>query len=106
MLVSSRHDHQNVDIAVLVRRAIGMGTEQDDLVRAKLLGNLAREGTDQAERNVRTEIEFLGIVGNCSCSHISILRHGRKRIQSVGKLVVGQFEFRAGPSGLRCHRRV
>jgi hypothetical protein len=46
-LVSARHDHQDIHIAVLVWRAVGIGPEQDDLVGLKALGDLASELPDQ-----------------------------------------------------------
>ena len=44
--IPSGHDHQQVDIAVRVRSAVGIRTKQDDLVRVKLLGDPMCELTD------------------------------------------------------------
>ncbi len=40
--VSGGHDHQEVDVAVRVGRAVGVRAEEDDLLRVKSLGNVAR----------------------------------------------------------------
>lgn len=39
-LIACRHDHKDVHVAVLVRLAVGIGAEQDNAVRMKLLGDL------------------------------------------------------------------
>src|SRR5437660_9726006 len=39
-LVASRHDDEEVNIAVGRGRAVGVGTEQDDLIRVELLDDL------------------------------------------------------------------
>jgi hypothetical protein len=45
-LVSARHDHQKIDIAVGMRLAVGVRAEQDDLVGLEPLGYFAREAAD------------------------------------------------------------
>ncbi len=50
--VAGGHDNQDVHVAVGVGRAVGIGAEQDDLVRLEALGDLAREAADQARGNV------------------------------------------------------
>ena len=55
-LIPAGHDHQNIHIAVRVRRRVGIGTEQDDLVGPEALGHLARELADDAHRDIGTAI--------------------------------------------------
>ncbi len=45
--VVGRHDDQQIDIAFVVRPAVGIGAEQDDLVRMKPLGNLPGKAADR-----------------------------------------------------------
>jgi hypothetical protein len=54
--VSGRHDHQEVDIALGVRPAIGVGAEEDDLLRMEPLGNPPGEAADRRKRDVRRRI--------------------------------------------------
>ena len=42
-LIPSRHHHENVHVAVVVRLSISVRTKQDDLVRMKTFGNLPCE---------------------------------------------------------------
>jgi len=58
-LVPRLHYHQDVHIAVFVRRAVGMRAEQDDLLGLKSLGNLARETADHAHRDVSATVPAL-----------------------------------------------
>ena len=51
--ISGGHDHQEVDVAVRVGRAVGVRAEEDDLLRLEPLGDLARELADRAEGNSR-----------------------------------------------------
>jgi hypothetical protein len=44
--VPARHDDQDIHIAIGVRRAVGVGAEQDDLVRLKALRHLAGEAAN------------------------------------------------------------
>ena len=52
VLVPARHDDQDVHVAVGVRHAIGMGAEQDDLVRPNALGDLPSESADHSHGNI------------------------------------------------------
>jgi hypothetical protein len=36
--ISRRHDDQQIDVALLVRRAVSVGAEQDDLLRMEAFG--------------------------------------------------------------------
>ena len=58
-LVTRRHDDEDIDVAVLVRGAVGVRAEQDDLLRIEALGHLARELADLAHRDIRTAIPAL-----------------------------------------------
>src|SRR5207248_1093545 len=51
--VAGRHNHQQIDVALVVRRPVGIRAEEDDLLRLEALGDLAREAPDGRERNVR-----------------------------------------------------
>ena len=45
--IVGRHDDEQIDIALVVRRAVGIGAEEDDLLRMEALGDLAREAPDR-----------------------------------------------------------
>src|SRR5262249_1927316 len=51
--VVRRHDDHQVNIALVVRRAISVGAEKDDLLWAEALGDLPREAPDRRQRDVR-----------------------------------------------------
>src|SRR5262249_30738245 len=40
-LIPRRHYHQDIYVAIFVRRAVGVGAEQDDLLRMEVIGHLA-----------------------------------------------------------------
>jgi hypothetical protein len=48
-----RHDDQQIDVALRVRLAVGIGAEQDDLVRVESFGNLPGKAPDRRQRDVR-----------------------------------------------------
>jgi hypothetical protein len=48
-----RHDDQQIDVALRVRLAVGIGAEQDDLVRVEPFGNLPGKAPDRRQRDVR-----------------------------------------------------
>jgi hypothetical protein len=48
LLISARHHDKDIDVAILVRRSIGMRSKEDDLVRLKALGHLACEFANHA----------------------------------------------------------
>lgn len=56
MLVARRHDDQNIDVAVRVRRALGMRAEKNDPVRLESLGDLPSEPADHAHRHIGAPI--------------------------------------------------
>jgi uncharacterized protein (DUF433 family) len=56
VLIASRHDHQDVNVAVGVRRAVRMRSEQNDLVGMEFLRDLTSESPDDGKRNVRATI--------------------------------------------------
>jgi hypothetical protein len=76
-LVAGRHDYQYIDVAPLMRRPIGMRAEEDDLFRAKLLGHFSREGPNDAEGNVRTQIELFRKVAARGCHRAILPRRNR-----------------------------
>jgi hypothetical protein len=51
--IPRRHDDQQIDVALLVRLAVGVRAEEDDLDRVKPFGNLTSETADRRERDVR-----------------------------------------------------
>jgi hypothetical protein len=55
-LVPGRHDDENIDVAVGVWPAIGIGTEEDDLVRPKPLGDLPSKSPDHRHRDIGAAI--------------------------------------------------
>src|SRR5579884_368749 len=72
-LVPGRHDDEQVHVALGVGRAVGVGAEQDDLVRAEALGDLPREAPDRRQRDVRRRVAVrLHVRGRGS----GFLRHG------------------------------
>src|SRR5262249_33743357 len=58
-LVARRHDDEEVHVAVLTGRPVGIGPEQDDLVGVELLGDGARVPADHAHRNIGAAIVAL-----------------------------------------------
>jgi len=54
--VGSRHDHEQIDVAFLVRNAVSIGAEKDDLVRVESFGDASREMPDRRHRDVRGRI--------------------------------------------------
>jgi hypothetical protein len=50
-LIGGRHDDQQVHIAFGIRLAIGIGAEEDDLVRLKPFGDLASQAANGSLRN-------------------------------------------------------
>jgi hypothetical protein len=61
-LIARRHHHQNVDVAIGVRGAVGMGAEQDDFVRTKQLGNTTCEAPDNRRGDACAFIPAFGLV--------------------------------------------
>ncbi len=50
--VPRRHDDKNIDITVFARRAVGVGAEEDNLVRPEALCDDAGEFANLAHRNI------------------------------------------------------
>ena len=63
VLVPSRHDDEDVHVAVGVRCAVGVGAEQDDLVGLESLGNLAREPPYRGHRDIPAAIQLFSSRG-------------------------------------------
>src|SRR5262249_590203 len=55
-----RHDDEDVHVAVLVGRAVGVGAEQDDLLRMELLRHVTRVPADHSHGNVRPAVPARG----------------------------------------------
>jgi hypothetical protein len=55
-LAAGRHDDEDVHIAVVVRGAIGVRAEEDDLLGMELLRHVAREAADDPHRDVLAAI--------------------------------------------------
>jgi hypothetical protein len=55
-LVACGHYDQDVDIAIGVGNPVGVGAEQNDLVRLEVLGDLACETADDAHGNIGAAI--------------------------------------------------
>ena len=55
-LVPSRHHDQNVDIAVGVRRTVGVRTEEDDFIGLEAFGDLACESAYDRSRHIGAAI--------------------------------------------------
>src|SRR5438094_8084472 len=47
-LIARRHHHDEINVAISVRLAVCVGTEQDDLVRMKAFSDSARKPLDRA----------------------------------------------------------
>ena len=60
MLVASRHDDQQIDVAVLVGLAVRVGAEQYNLVGLELLCDGMSITSDHAHRHLRAIIGSLG----------------------------------------------
>jgi len=54
--VPGRHDHQDVHVAVGVRRPVSIGAEENDLVGLEAIGDLSSEPANHAHRNLRAAI--------------------------------------------------
>lgn len=55
-LIAGRHHHEDVHIAIVMWRAVGIGAKEDDLVRFKSLGHFAGEIAYDAPGNVRAAV--------------------------------------------------
>jgi hypothetical protein len=55
-LIATRHDDENINIAVSMRLAVGVRSEQKNLVGAKLLHDVARKATNYRLRDVGAAI--------------------------------------------------
>ena len=66
------HDDHQIDVALRVRPAVGIGAEQDNLIRMKPLRNLAGEASDCRERNVRRRI---AVRLDVRCRNSALLGH-------------------------------
>ncbi len=88
MLVPGRHDDKQVHVAVLMRRAVGVGAEQDDLIGMKLLGDGPGIAADHPHRDVRPPIDALWREGKRAClcsSHTAIVPQGQARLPASRK---------------------
>ena len=63
VLIPARHHDEDIDIAVGVRRAVGVGAEQNDFVRLVSLGDFAGELANRAHGHVGATVIALGFVG-------------------------------------------
>src|SRR5262249_21317456 len=63
-----RHDDQQIDVTFGVRRPVGVGTEENDLLRMKALRNLTRKPPDRRQRDVRRLVAIWLDTGNRSGS--------------------------------------
>jgi hypothetical protein len=63
-LIASRHDNQNVNIAVGVRSSIREGTEQYDPIRVELINNVASKPANDPHAHVRSAIQAPRLVRN------------------------------------------
>jgi len=68
--VACGHDDHEIDVALLVRLAVGIGAEQDDFVRMKALRDLPRKTPNGRKRDVRRTIAVRLNVGNRSRSFL------------------------------------
>jgi hypothetical protein len=55
-LVPAEHDDQDVHVTTLVRRAVGVRAEEDDLLGTELVHNITGEAADEAHGNVATAV--------------------------------------------------
>lgn len=67
-LVATRHDHEDIDLAVGVRFAVGVRAEEDDLVRIEPLGDFAGKTADDRLRHVCTAIPACRFLLRCSAT--------------------------------------
>jgi hypothetical protein len=79
VLIPGGHDYEEIDVALGMGPAIGMGSEQDDLVGMEVLGDSPRVPTDQLLWDALPQVHALrrkregAFVGD---GHTRILRHG------------------------------
>jgi len=58
-LITGRHHDENIHIAIGVRPTVGVGSEQDDLVRLEPFRHLACEAADHPQGNVGAPVPGL-----------------------------------------------
>ena len=93
VLIPAWHHDEDIDIAVGVRRAVGVGAEQNDFVRLVSLGDFAGELANRAHGHVGATVIALGFVGEfCSRGHARILQHGSQRLK--GAVVLPHTDYR------------
>lgn len=59
--IAGRHDYEHVDVAIGVRRTIGVRAKKYNLVRVESFGNLPREAADGTNRNLGPAIPAFGL---------------------------------------------
>lgn len=75
-LIPRGHHHQNIDIAVLVRCAVGVRAEENDLFRVKAVGDLADELADHARWDMGTAVPAGRLPGFCRWHCHEVTLHG------------------------------
>src|SRR5438105_2283662 len=63
-LIARRHDDENIDVTIVVRRAVCVGSEQNDPFRLEPFRHIARETTNDPHRDVSPAIPARRLVGD------------------------------------------
>jgi hypothetical protein len=85
MLIVSRHYDEQVNVAVRVRRSVGVGAKENDLVGREALRNLSSITADYAHGHVGTPIGSLGQLGSFAGGHDFIIANAAMRSQIGGR---------------------
>jgi len=94
-LISSRHDYQDIDIAVSMWSPISMRAEQNDLVGMKSLSDLPREPADDGARNLFPAIPAgrLGVRRSAVFgAHVTILQQWKTPVEEKVDREYGSFD--------------
>ena len=82
-LIPTRHHHQNIDVAIFMRRPVGVGAEEDDLFRVEMLSDLAGEFANDSQGDIRAAIPAMRLLDGFRLgSHVSSLHRRGSMLQS------------------------
>jgi len=91
VLVPRGHDDKDVNIAIGMRRAIGVRTKQNDFVRLKSVSDPAREAADHLKRYIRPAVAPLRrLRQSVLASHAKIIPRMAARERISHRMLPGQ----------------
>jgi hypothetical protein len=89
-LVPRGHNNEDIHIAIRVRLPVRMRAKQDDLVRLKALGNLARKAPDQPHCDIGATVPTILFACRNCCA---FLRHTLILLGGEGALSTPKYFF-------------